>query len=430
MIIQKAINSYKNGSFVNLLIVSVLSMYSLWSSPFPTSYGLPEALIATSLVVTTLFFLIDSRSTFFNGQNIYTVFAVSYLIFVPLIIGLFHWAIIDVIRDFVPMLYIAMPLLFYRYFHKYLPTQFVSVMQWVAGFAGLLVSIRFFYGFGFDLADVGKGGLVISDYSNNFLYFPYDPLVLYSSVFFIATAALSLRVACYKSILISIVCIVLSLIPAASLSVLVQRAPILIILLALFFSVIHKFITKPIDGVVVILLFMCVFMLLENNVIGTLKLVIHKTNQVGLNGKESEITAIQNSIYNNSSSRDGFSISTLGKLFFGIGWGGKYYNPVLHDNVRFAHSIYGYFLLKSGILGTLSLLIYLYWLLKLYVNCFWQAMTKQSDKIPFVIAIGTILPICFLQATYKTLSFGIILTFIPACYIYMQNSKGVPQNGQ
>jgi len=160
-------------------------------------------------------------------------------------------------------------------------------------------------------------------------------------------------------------------------------------------------------------------MLIENNVIGTLKLVIEKTGHVGLNGKESEITAIHN-----------ISSSSLGKLFFGIGWGGKYYNPALHDNVRFAHSIYGYILLKSGILGIISLSIYFYWLLKLYLNCFWHAITKQDDKIPLVVAVGTILPISFLQPTYKILSFGIILTFIPACYIYMQNDKGVPQNGQ
>lgn len=129
-----------------------------------------------------------------------------------------------------------------------------------------------------------------------------------------------------------------------------------------------------------------------------LQLLWIKQQVTGTNGKAGEWLAVINSVF-----------STPQSVLFGIGWGGKFNNPILHETTRFTHSALSFYLLKSGVLGLTTLLSII------GILFFQGRRLGESGELTTsrLILLASCLPPLVIgvlfEPTYKMLSYGVIL---------------------
>lgn len=127
--------------------------------------------------------------------------------------------------------------------------------------------------------------------------------------------------------------------------------------------------------------------------------MLAKQRVLGSNGKIEEFFAVVNTIF-----------ASPWTAMFGIGWGGIFHNPIyMMMPTRFTHSIFSFYLLKTGVVGGLLLALYFY---SIFAGKSLLEMTRNQDKLAVCLAAAAALSICLLQPTYKMLSFGIILAIL------------------
>jgi hypothetical protein len=133
--------------------------------------------------------------------------------------------------------------------------------------------------------------------------------------------------------------------------------------------------------------------------------MIEKTSAVGGNMRLEDLRAVWNEV----------SYSPFAVLL-GEGWGASYQSPAVAGvRVNFTHSLFSSMLLKSGLLGVLLSILYIYGLGKI--------LLEYSMRYPvFILAItGPFLIDVFLYATFKSLDFGLLLLLITAFSFSRQN---------
>ena len=108
-----------------------------------------------------------------------------------------------------------------------------------------------------------------------------------------------------------------------------------------------------------------------------------------------------------------WSGASFANLVFGTGWGGEFETPTYLEPVRYVHNLPGYLLLKAGLVGGLFglLIVFRAFLVPLVM---WPASTfgrGAEDMRAAVLGAGlaTFSSALFLQPTFKSLSFGLIL---------------------
>lgn len=125
-----------------------------------------------------------------------------------------------------------------------------------------------------------------------------------------------------------------------------------------------------------------------------------KQQSIGTNGKVGEWLSVIHTIF--------LSPKTA---LFGIGWGGILNNPIYQsESTRFTHSVLSFFLLKSGVLGLVTLL--------LIAAIFLFGDEKRTYKKSPSVSCLIILVSCFspllvgvlFEPIYKMLSYGVILS--------------------
>jgi len=129
-----------------------------------------------------------------------------------------------------------------------------------------------------------------------------------------------------------------------------------------------------------------------------LQLLWAKQEAVGANGKSEEWLAVLKTITEYPHT-----------MLFGIGWGGTLENPIYEGSTRFTHSALSYYLLKSGVLGLITLLS--------IIVIFFLEGRRHGDSgsltpSRLIILVSCLPPLLIgvlFEPTYKMLSYGVIL---------------------
>lgn len=383
-----------------LFFISSILLYAIFSFPFPKNPGITEIIIGVLLVKSTgikgVFGLLSFESNEYEQQKIR--FAFWYLLFIPTITMLVNgWELNDYVRDIVPLVYMFLPLLV---FSNIKSSKHILMLPHILSVAGLFFSVRFFIETESTPFDVG--GSILWD---NKKYFSYDPAVLFGAIWFFIRAGEVFSRSIINTLL-SLCYFFGSFICLTALAGVVQRAPLALFALACGIYFMKSNIPKVYKLLIISLLFIVSFEYLGDLIFNVLDMFYEKQQLHGLNNKDSEFSAV-------------FELMSLGlsSTFFGVGWGGVFYNPAYGMLMSNTHSIVSYALIKTGLLGMLAFVFYASRIVRDILTIFKYdiGVTLASS---FSLAIGL-----FFQPTYKTLSYGVILVIIISYSHYINKMK-------
>lgn len=376
-----------------------LLIYAVYSAPFPAQPGLIEGIIAALLIVfvsvPTGIVVMSGGFTIYQKYNLFPV-ALHIGFFTMLWLGLFNgavvysWNVVDIIRDLIPCVYIFAPFLLLPAM-KRSKLDWFKILPWILSINGVVFAVRFYLEAGISPLDVGK-----MYYSDNLLYLPYDPSVSFASIFLPIMAVHTWKGTNLFRWSGSLLMLVAGLVSLGSLMAVAQRAPLGLAVLSYFiyFLIGSRKSFKKIILLLIILI--SVFILMQDQLASTFDLLMTKQEDYGMNGKNNEMIAVLH-----ETSRSIYS------LFFGIGWGGLFYDPTYNAEVSFTHSAITFFLLKGGIIGLLVFLYYLSWISRRIL------FNMTVSKLPYSLSVIVPLTIGLIfQPTFKTLSYGMVLTFL------------------
>jgi len=390
---------------IYLVIFLVMSIvYAFFSSPSPNQIGLYEILIALCLTAIVgfkgVFFTLGYQAETSRNIHVLAIISFLFLVVVPTITGLIvlENEISNYIRDIVPMLYLILPIfIFHRV--KINPSEWMRGVVFSICVIGLAYSIRQIIESNILISHIGsKAGFITQN------YFILDPAVFFTATFLTCySAVLFLQSYFLKGLSLA----VLAMVPWFIILAAVSRSAIalvLIALLAIIFLTIARSKTTKLSSfktmipVVAILVFMSPELVTLFSKIWII--LLEKYENVGLNGRLFEIQYVVENIDN------------IRTLLFGEGWGGLIDSPLFSDSVRFTHNSFSYFLFKSGVIGLMAFIVYLYFLFsKMFSG---DVLNKKSAIIlPVQAAIIVTSIIHFLLAAgFKSLTIGMVLTLI------------------
>jgi len=377
------------------LLLSVIIVGGMFSSPFPVAYGVQEAYIGIGLMIfsfNSLRFLLRGIGT--GSMLIY--FSFIWLVCIPTLMAIVNQnTISNYVRDIVPLMYIFLPLILLPYIERKAGHRHVIMIGTAMYIAGVAISWRYILAQNTPISEFGHAYQIV-DFT-----LAYDPLVSFVSIVGISLAlTLLMSRRKYKLLLASSIAIVslTSLIPPIGV---VQRVPLVMISLSLILYVFIKGKDRPVLYFYSTVLMVFVLFGYWDVLSGAVLQMIEKTSVHGINGKVYELLRIIEVMS-----------GSVGNLLFGIGWGGVYYNEVLNGDVRFTHSIITFILLKTGVLGFMIFFVYIIWfmdkLIKTSVFCY----KYKKEWLPVCFYMYTVLLISLFQPIYKTLSFGLSMMFI------------------
>lgn len=384
----------------SLAFIIALLSYSLFSAPFPVKMGIAEILIGgllvlfvsipTGLIVMTGGFKLYQR---YHALPIWLHMGFFLLIWWELFNGgiIQGWNVSDIVRDIIPFVYLFVPLLLLPAMHRS-KVNWLQILPWIIAVMGVILSLRFYQVAQISPLDVGK-----MYYFDNFLYLPYDPCVIFAGIYLPLMAVHTWKSNKLISWLGSLMMIIGGFLALGSLMAVAQRAPLA--LAALCFGVYFLAVTRQSFKklLLLILLLVGIGFLAQDQIQNSYQLLVDKQESFGANGKTDELAAVLK-----ETSQSPFT------LLFGVGWGGLFHDPAV-DNIQvsYTHSAFTFFMLKGGLVGIIIFLSYLFWICRHLL----QGFTMQ--KLPLILA--TVVPMfigLLFQVSYKTLSYGMILTLM------------------
>jgi hypothetical protein len=367
------------------LLVGVL-LYSM-STPFPVRVGVVEMLVALLLFIGLISGILNV--IFFRKVVTSSIFYL--LFFFPLIVGLINGNYLtDVVRDVIPLFYMMIPAFLFgggalglRYYLEKFP--------YVLAVVGVIFACRELLLWYF------SGGLGVGVIMSTDDYIIQSPLVLFAGVFLFCRAILSFYQYKYFA---AIVFFAFGVLPFLGFYYAVLRAPLGLMVLI---PVVYAFLLYGRNLIklfifLFLLLPVILFLLTDLDVGYYLSMFIEKQEKYGDNNKLAEIREVWRLI-----SEGGFL-----KFAFGNGWGGTWFSPAVGAEVRYAHSLVTYSILKGGAAGLLFFILS-------YLVFFLASVTAflKVKKSPYMLLIllSIMPPIyvnVFLESAYKTLGFGLV----------------------
>ncbi|MDH6673552.1 hypothetical protein M2277_004217 [Paenibacillus sp. LBL] len=389
--------------------IAALLLYALFSSPFPADPGIPEALIAVLLILfvsvpTGIIVLGGGFSLYRHYGTVPVIIHAGFffLLWIGLLNGgvVYGWDMTDIIRDLIPCVYLFVPLLLLPAM-KRSTLNWLAILPWIISVMGVILSIRFYLVVQISPLEVGR-----MYYFDNFLYLPYDPSVSFAGVFLPIMAVHTWKSASPFRWLGSIAMLTGGFLALGSLMAVAQRAPLALAVLcfAVYFLVSsRKSMNKLIIGLIVLV---AAGIFAQEQISNSFELLVSKQEDFGANGKTDELAAVLA-----ETSASPYS------MLFGVGWGGLFHDPAVNNIlVSYTHSAVSFFLLKGGLIGIAVLMSYLGWIMYRALQRFTMVM------LPYMLAafVPVVIGLLF-QVSYKTLSYGMILTLI--CLIHKDVGK-------
>lgn len=384
------------------LIVCVLQGF--FSTSTPDQFGLWEILIGAGLVVVFNPIVVKNSFQFIhqglyrvNSEYFIIIFSIIYFYLVQTFSGLLMVGneFSDYFRDFVPLIFISIPIFGIALVLKKKSNvgSGISLDDLVIGLAiiGAGYLLQYFSSDDFNINEIGQR-LMIGESADNILQ---DPAVSFLSVLVVIKSYEYLKLKRYINSLIFFIfsCVLIVAYMAA-----VLRAP-LGLLAASFLAYLFLSPNKNKNKVGSLIIFLggaiFIFTMWGESLIG---LLVEKHVNTGSNGRFEEISIVYESV-------SGFWTSV-----FGYGLGGKYPDPFGLGYVRYTHNIITYAYLKSGFIG---LMLCIYFLFSCGVIVVRALRSDASNhRIYAASSIAPLFSATMLEPMYKTLTFGILLLVI------------------
>ena len=404
-------------AFYVAMFLLICLVYGAGSTPSPDSIGLPEIAIGFLLVILVgwqgLASLAGLRDAFADRfVPGYVRLSAAYLLVVPSIHGLFFMdnSLADFVRDFVPMIYMLLPLLI---LHKIgaRPELWLSVTVVGLCMIGFLFAVRFFLDIGGGIVEIGSRPLVGTNRDNPM---QYPAMLFFLSFTTCAGVYMSLK---GKRFLLGLVLLLVSVVPWTVMIASVMRAPIALTLIAVVLvalwpvrggRITPQSLLFVMAGGVAVVAFSPG--LIVEGVLGGMDLLVKKTTEHGLNARDIEAMAVLS------------NIDSVPVLLFGEGLGGLISNPIGDGGGwRFVHNYFLYFLFKTGIVGLMALFAYLFWMARIVWRSDWR------DEKNFLILVSMLSPVgvaMLLEPSFKSMSFGFLLFLVPLLGVRKAYSSG------
>jgi hypothetical protein len=408
----------RNLSVKNYLFIAALLLYPTISTPFPSNIGLAEILIGFLFVLSIDYnYLLPLNPKHFNLKFDYLVplqIILFVLLFVPtlVIIASSKFTLSDYIRDIIPFLYIFIPYFYYSFiFSKF---RWYLYLPWIISIMGFILSFRYLY---IVYATHGINAFLnigSASYGDELLYLTYDASVHFSAVFLFSSSILMFSKQKY---LLSILTFFFGVVPFLGNVIIAQRAPTFLTIICVFvftITILIRHLKKRLIAIVLVgILFLLIALTQFNEFFPSLlnienfpifSKMIEKQEKFGVNAKDLELYTVLDIVF-----------SSAPKLMFGIGWGSVFKDPIIPEvEVSFTHSAFTYFLLKTGVVGLTFFLLYLFLIFKSFFSGSFSRNSITNDYMSyktmvFLSALPAVIIGMFLQVSYKTLSFGVVL---------------------
>jgi hypothetical protein len=377
--------------------LSILA-YGAASAPAPPGIRPQEILVFVGIAMMVG---IAAPWRFFSGQMLArgpVAMAVGSTILVWLLLqglirGMWNgWGLTDMMRDIVPMLFLALPLLLAPRLGR-LPADQANRLADAAAFAGVIFTVRWWWDAGMALSALGASPLGEGRY-----YLLNSALVPFAAVWLglRATTWLLARPLRWQEQALAALAALGSLCCLLALAATLHRAGLGLSLLALGTGMGVRLWRHPFWFVAASLLVLLLLAFVGTRVAGVAELLADKTESVGLNNRVDEFIAVLDQV-----GRDPLA------FLIGDGWGALVPNPAVGWwRVSYTHSAASYFLLKLGALG-LALILLLAGLLAGMV------VRAARDMPMLLLAVAPSLVLgAFLHTSFKYLCFSILLSLV------------------
>lgn len=410
-------------------LIAISYLLVVFSSPMPLKPGMAEALMGFGLTVGALL-LAASLVSRINRVLQILALCIVYLSIVPLITGIARGnELSDMARDFLPLMFITtLPLLIgYSQQGRDLTHQ-IRILLGVIVAVGVVSALQFYNGI---LELFGSMEMYLSRYTHrpveaenttNWLAWLLRPLGLehleYQTLLVKCQDPALLFAAIYLGCLgMSFVLIkprrgLLGLgalggggLCAYAFASLGMRAFSALLALSVALFVVHLIKYRRFPFWVLMGAALVLLLLFYDPLSALISQMWAKQQTEGLSGRHLEVFAVMDSI---ASSKD--------KLLFGVGWGGTFANPIYEAaSTRYTHSLFTYWLLKTGIIGCLVMVFFVFTLCRqLDLRGVWVS----GHRLAILLAtISVVLIGLLFEPTYKMLSFGMVLGVCLAVFI-------------
>lgn len=343
-------------------------------------------------------------------------------------------------RDVLPYFFLILPLLFTGISRK-TAVELTRVIPILMTLIGVVYSLKFILAV---LDQSGSVSLFLMDQINSYscqcikfrvsrddYCYPFDPAVQFSAIFLALQSVKKMASGNASSVAQGFILILLSAIPLVALSLLLNRAMLGLACVALILFCLGSWRRVIATFVFVTTLIATVFLAVTLIIVtpsGSASTAVPSTAVPSGELLKDALMEKQRMLGSNNKIREFVSVyqelsAKPLNIIFGLGWGGQFYSPAVGQVVSFTHSLISYILLKAGVVGVCLLSGYLFWIIFTYFR-----IEKRTRHVlaPELYAINCVVLIAlFLQPTYKTPTFGVLLLFILAAYV--STSKDVTQ---
>jgi len=405
-------------------LVIIISSYLLlaFSSPMPIRIGVIEIVMGIGLTIGSLLlgYSLIARK---EWNSILPALCIVYFLLIPLLVSVGSGnSFVDIVRDVSPLMFMTtLPLLI-----KYLPHDknayyrlrfllfailtvgLISALQFQLGIEQLYGSMGAYISkFNPDpiapvngISSISSGMLRLFGLGNAdlqmFMLKCQDPALLFSAIYLLCFG-LGNVLAKPRRLIFGLCALAGGGFCFYEFAALGMRAFSGLTVLALFFYLLYLIRSR---GVPVIHLFFAgiLGLLLTYNQIINLAVQMWEKNQAaGLNNRPAELYAVFRVI-----------TESFHTFLFGIGWGGKFSNPIYGDaTTRYTHSLFSFWLLKTGVVGFAMLALFVSLLFR---RVDFISVWSSSHRLALFLATSAVIIVgIFLEPTYKMLSFGLIV---------------------
>lgn len=366
-----------------LLIASLI--YATLGSPTPDRPGDVEFVIGLLLIAAVGLprpFRLKAELAEKTGWGL-----LVYLLTIPLAFGAFRYPISAIMRDVIPLLFLALPLLIWP---KLEDRRVRMSLEAGALLIGCVFALRYLW---IARGQVGDGG------ADGLLYLASSPCVVFTASALPAYAAdiLTGSAKTWTKALILGLLAAASALALLALAISLQRAALLLSCIVYGFGLIETM--RRVPRLIPWLIIMCLagLAVFSNPLSILVHAVLAKTRAVGENARLVEFAAILDLISDN-----------LKYLLFGAGWGARFASPAVGGfSVGYAHSFLGYVFLKTGWLGAVL------WTLWFGVFLIFSLLPRLHAHKFSTFFVATLMPTILglsLYTSYKFLGLGLVLS--------------------
>jgi hypothetical protein len=371
---------YLTPSVQSYCLSMAMIVYGVFSSPTPDAIGVPEIIMAILLCLSFRLIAESSRTL--------SWVVLGYGVSIPTLVAMINGNNpSDMIRDIIPFFYLMMTV-FLGWIALTYPQRFLMCLAGI----GIIFSVRTILAYQQIILTPALWG---QGPPADLLYLANSPEVLFSALYCISEGGRNMMSGgSMKGIVIAM----LSILPIIAMALMTQRAGVGAVMIYIFIAVCFVTYHRPKWGMIFGLLLLVGGVAVWPVFEPVLFLLRQKTEIVGLNARTQEWSAVLTIL------SDGWS-----NLLFGEGWGGRIENPAVGGlNVNYTHSLVSSLLLKTGVVGAISIL----------TVCLWPVVRSlkgqltQKPKFDLAIMGAALFPLLisvFLYASYKSLGFGLIL---------------------